>query len=213
MQRMTFDTIYFFGRFNFPHLGYLYVIRETLLQLQPRSGVTVVFSAEKATWNKHAIPMDTRLAMFELAVQELPQKLQSQVHFSCIEKNLKYGGYTFDTLKELQQKRKEHCGIVMGADAALGIPDLHPGFSAWKNWNDILARADLIIVPRGRYADANAVQEHLPPQLLGKNVHILTTHPTDKELHASSTLVQQGEMSYLPQKVKNYCLAHNLLVQ
>ena len=213
MPVQPFETIYFFGRFNFPHLGYLYVIRETLLQLKPTKGITIVFSAEQATWNKKAISMQERQTMFTLAIQNLPKDLQSMVHFSSIEKDLPYGGYTLDTLKELQKEEKGHSGIVMGADAALGIPDVHPGFTAWKNWKEILNLADLIIVPRGRYRDVRAVWANVPTELKGRNVHTLSTHPTDLELHASSTLVQQGNTSFLPKNVWDYCLAHDLLVQ
>lgn len=213
MTTTHFDTIYFFGRFNFPHVGYLYVIKETLEKLEPKKGVTVVFSAEHATWNKRAISMEMRQEMFRLAILDLPTQYQSKVHLSSIEQNLPYGGYTLDTLKELQKGEAGKVGIVMGADAALGIPELYPGFTAWKDWEEILRRADLIIVPRGRYNSAKAVKDHLPRELEGENVHILSTHPTPLELHASSSLVEQGNRTFLPQKVYEYCLAHRLLVQ
>ena len=131
------DNLYFFGRFNFPHYGYLYVIREGITQLKPANGITIIFSVEHATWDKQAIPFEHRLAMFKLACEELPASIRKQIHFSSIEYDLAkklgsaYGGYTIDTLNELTANQPGRSGIIMGADAMLGIPDVHEVQMPW----------------------------------------------------------------------------------
>jgi nicotinic acid mononucleotide adenylyltransferase len=203
------EHLYFFGRFNFPHVGYLYVIRESVVQLTPTHGLTIVLSAENATWDKQALPMSARQAMFDIALQELPSKIRAQVHFSTIETTLNTGGYTIDTLKALQHHNSGSSAIVMGADAAIGIPNVHAGFTAWKEWQEILKRAELIIVPRGRFPDAHSVRAHLPTEL--SLATVLVTHPTSEELHASSTAITQGQTAFLPPAVFTYAKTHKLL--
>lgn len=209
----SFDQLYFFGRFNFPHVGYLYVIRESLIQLAPSNGLTVVLSAQHATWNKRALPMNHRIAMFRLAIQELPESLRPKIHLSRIEETFQSGAYTVDTLERLTQEAGGKSGIVMGADAAIGIPELYPGLTAWKEWEKIVSLATLIVIPRGRYDTSDAVWEHLPKEILRTNPIVLDTHPTERELHASSTRIQDGETVYLPDAVHSFATTHHLLVQ
>lgn len=210
------DHLYFFGRFNFPHFGYLYVIRESLQQIKPKCGITIVFSAEDATWGKHAIALEHRLAMFRLLIRELPTELRKQVHFSTIEYGLqkklgsRYGGYTIDTLTALITSERNTVGIVLGADALLGIPGIHPGFTDWKDWKHITKLATLVTLPRGRFATVSDIKAHLPA---GLSPVILSTSPTENELHASSTAISTGNLQFLPSSVQEYALAHGLLVQ
>lgn len=224
VQHPQFDHLYFFGRFNFPHIGYLYVIREALKQLSPTQGIQIIFSAEQTTWEKKAISLEHRVAMFALACEELPVHLRSQVHFSSIEYDLQkklgssYGGFTIDTLQELQTRHpKRSAAIVMGADAALGISGHHQGITAWKDWQGILNHSNICIVPRGRYPDAATVQSHLQKELLPywqkKKILILSTTPTTEQLHASSSSVEAGHSEFLPQLVKEYAFAKQLLIQ
>lgn len=210
MDLPPIDHLYFFGRFNFPHAGYLYVIRESLRQLKPKKGITIVFSAEKTTWEKQALPMRERQEMFTLALEDFPEDLRKQIHFSSIEETLHTGGFTIDTLTALQKKHPGSTAIVMGADAAIGIPEHHAGFTSWKNWQDILKRASLVILPRGRYPTAQAVQGHLPPELHGSI--ILPTKATDTELYASSTAILAGHTEFLSPRVLAYAREHKLLI-
>lgn len=187
----------------------MYVIRESLQQLHPKNGITIVFSAQTATWDKKALPMKLRQEMFTLAIQSLPEEIRSQVHFSSIEEQLQSGGYTINTLKALVKTNIETNGIVMGADAAIGIPDIHAGFIAWKEWREILKLCTLIVVPRGRYPTAKEVKRHLPPELA--NAQVLETTPNEKELHSSSTAIQQGHDEFLTPAVRAYTQNHNLI--
>lgn len=221
----SIDAVYFFGRFNFPHRGYLYVIRETIQQIAPSLGITIVFSETQTTWNKQALPMSERQTLFSLALQSIDPQIARQVHFSSIESEVKnklgsaYGGYTLDTLRALLEKdRPTAPAIVMGADAALGIPGHHEGITAWKDWKKILDLVTLIIVPRGRYATSEEVLTHLPAELLPyvhqrqpHEVLILSTTPTELELHASSSAIQSGETEYLTDQVLEYAQRHSLL--
>ncbi len=210
------DHLYFFGRFNFPHVGYLYVIREGLLQLKPTHGITIVFSVEQATWGKHAIALTHRQAMFSLAIQELPKELSQHVHFSSIEYELQkkrgdaYGGYTIDTLQELIQNNPGVSGIIMGADAMLGTHRGKDGFTAWKSWEEIQKTVTVITLPRGRFTSVQSIQTQLPPKVHPK---ILTAVPNPTERDASSTAIIQGNHAFLPTKVRAYALEHALLVQ
>jgi nicotinic acid mononucleotide adenylyltransferase len=205
----SLQNLYFFGRFNFPHAGYLYVIRESLLQLKPKNGIKIVFSAEQTTWEKQALPMRQREEMFTLALADFPEDLRRQVHFSAIEETLHTGGYTIDTLRALHKKQSGSSAIVMGADAAIGIPELHAGFTSWKNWQEILELAILVIVPRGRYPTAQSIRNHLPTGL--ESATILSTTPTDRELHASSTAILAGRHEFLSPGVLTYAQQHKLL--
>lgn len=210
------DHLYFFGRFNFPHYGYLYVIRESLQKLHPAHGITIIPSVEHATWGKEAISFAHRKAMFSLAIKELPHELQSLIHISSIEYDLQkkqeaaYTGFTIDTLKALQKNPTHENAIVMGADAAIGIPGVHPGFTAWKDWEQIQDTVSLVVVPRGRYPNAAIVRKHLPKEL---HAIVLSTKPSTIELHASSTAIQAGSQEFLPKSVYAYAVEHGLLIQ
>lgn len=219
----SFTTVYFFGRFNFPHVGYLYVIRETLQQLAPKDGITIVFSESQTTWEKQAIPVQHRRQMFELAIASGCPELSAQIHFSTIESDIRarlgsaYGGYTIDTLREFERRLgPQPRALVMGADAALGIPGHHAGFTAWKDWQTILQSTHLIIVPRGRYATSQDIRAHLDAQLSpyldANRIHILTTHPQEQELHASSSAIEAGAWQYLLPDVARYAQDHGLLI-
>ncbi len=210
------DHLYFFGRFNFPHVGYLYVIRESLQALHPTHGITLVFSREQSTWGKSALPLQARMEMFSLAITALPEELRRQIHFSSIEYELyaehpdTYTGYTIDTLRALQTQFPGTTGIVMGADAFIGEPGKSNGFIAWNSWQEIAKRAQLITLPRGHYPTMSAIQQATPPEL---SPLILDTSPSPLELQASSSAVQAGETRFLTPEVYTYATEHALLVQ
>lgn len=208
-----FDILYYFGRFNFPHVGYLFVLESALKQLHPTQGITIIPSATSATWGKSALPYIHRHAMLNLALSDLPLHMQKQIHISPIENEQDLSGKTADTLEKIHTDSFICAGLLLGADAAIGLPPSYMGLSKWDRFDDICAHARPVIAPRGEYADASSIRTHLDPALLQKDPVILHAQPTKLQLEASSTGVQTGSHQYLPKHVLEYAIHHHLLVQ
>jgi nicotinate-nucleotide adenylyltransferase len=121
------------GTFDPPHLAHLVAAEMAYHQLTLQ-GVT--FLPAGVPWQKHderVTAAEHRLAMTELAVVGVE-------YFDVDDREVVRDGPTFtaDTLDELGEER---IVLILGADAALGLP-------TWHRSGDILARALVAVIPR-----------------------------------------------------------------
>lgn len=126
----------FGGTFDPIHLGHIGVAEHVLS----------TFSLEKILWvpcnipahrNKPKTSAKQRLDMVSLAIQKQPL-------FEVNDSEINRDGvsYTVDTLKEIRLKHpKKSLFLIIGVDAFVH-------FNTWKNWQDILSLANLIVINR-----------------------------------------------------------------
>lgn len=212
------DHLFYFGRFNLAHHGYISVIRIALELIAPTFGITVVPSPDTPTWGQYTLPFEHRVSMLKEAFRsELSNLDQGKIQISDIELKLLdegiSGNYTINTLRFLRTKipKSKTIGIVMGADAA-------SSFTRWKDWEEILKLARLYIVPRAALHTPLQIQKSLAPELLpyldSQQLCILPPDArflSDLSTQASSTAVLKGRHDYLPEAVKHYTATQQLL--
>ncbi len=208
------DVLYYFGRFNFPHVGYAFLIESALKEVRPTTGIVLIPSNTSATWGKTAIPFPHRVRMLELLLQTLPKDMRPFVSISDIENRTeRLSGRTIDTLIALTNKKNQSVGILLGADSALGTPPDYKGIRDWYRFAEIAARARIVIGPRGIYSNTHLIRKHMHPQVLATNPILLTSTPSTLEQHAASSLVLEGAHEYLPPSVLRYAQTQRLLLQ
>ena len=127
----------FGGSFNPPHIGHLIVI-ECVRDLLQFDKVLFIPSAQPP--NKHdtsLAPAQSRLEMTRLAV-----KANSNLEVSDIDLHRQGISYTIDTVNELMERYpRSSLSLIIGADNLLE-------FETWKSPDEILARAELIVMSR-----------------------------------------------------------------
>lgn len=214
----TVDHLFYFGRFNLAHHGYLSVIRIALEMIAPRFGITIVPSPDTPTWGQYTLPFEHRVSMLKEAFgSELSKLDQEKIQISDIELKLLHqgisGNFTINTLRFLKTElpTSETIGLVMGADAAAS-------FTRWKDWEEILQLARLYIVPRAELQTELQIENSLSPKLSSyldtQRVCILpadTRFLSDLATHASSTAVLAGRLDYLPESVQHYTQQQHLI--
>jgi nicotinate-nucleotide adenylyltransferase len=122
------------GTFDPIHLAHLHAGETALSQKQLDR---VLFMPAGDPWQKTdrvLTPADQRLEMVRLAVADVEG-------FEADDREIERDGptYTIDTL--LSFPPDEELFVIVGADAALGIP-------TWHRWEAILQRAGILVVPR-----------------------------------------------------------------
>lgn len=212
------DHLFYFGRFNVAHHGYLSVLKLALALVSPTYGITIVPSPDTPTWGEFTLPFNHRVHMLqEACTSELSASEQAKIHISKVELDLLKqgiaGNFTINTLQYLrtQLPQSQTIGIVMGADAATS-------FTRWKNWEEILQLARLYIVPRAALQTPDQINHSLSaklvPYLNTQQVYILPADPrflSTLSTQASSTAVLAGNHDYLPLSVQHYTQQQQLL--
>ena len=130
----------FFGSFNPIHIGHL-IIANHVLQHTEIDKVWFVLSPHNPLKESHSLLNEyDRLNLVELAIAGNPKFRASNVEF-----HLPKPSYTIDTLTYLGEKFPlERFSVIMGGDSFQNI-------RRWKNWEQLLARYELIIYNRPGY--------------------------------------------------------------
>ena len=130
----------FGGTFDPPHLGHLLVASHILETLELDRIILVPAATSPHKRNRPLTEAEHRLAMVRLAVAGVPQMEVSDAE-------VRRGGvsYTVDTLRILQQ---EHARA--GLTLIIGMDNLAE-FGAWKDPDDILQIARVVVMTRPGY--------------------------------------------------------------
>jgi nicotinate-nucleotide adenylyltransferase len=135
------------GTFDPIHLAHLHAGETALSQGRLDR---VLFMPAGDPWQKAdqvLTPAQQRLEMVRRAVEEVDG-------FQVDEREIERGGptYTIDTL--LMFPPDEELFLIVGADAALGVP-------SWHRWKEVVDRAGFLVIPR-LGTDIGRVRETLP---------------------------------------------------
>lgn len=178
------------GTFDPPHNAHLAMANAACAQLG-LDGVLLIPAGDP--WQKEGFGVSEsahRLAMVELLAAE-----DERLIADAREIERKGPSYTIDTIEQLE----EPAVLILGADAALGMP-------SWHRFEDILDMIDLAVAPRP------GVSQEAVEIALGRRVTWLEMEPVD----LSSTLIRQlirsgGDISNLiPVSIVNYIEAEGL---
>jgi nicotinate-nucleotide adenylyltransferase len=197
------------GSFDPPHLGHILIARQVVEQTQmdqvwlmPNYST----SAHHAVFQKKLSPVENRLAMAQLLVDE-----QIKISDFEIENNQK--SLTSVTLKTLSQQYPQHSFYwITGSDKL-------ETFHLYDDWQDIINKYRIIIFPREHmlWHLEERVKEGLQLQTIPQNVIVLQ----NKDLmltNISSTVIRDRvknnlsiDFLVLP-KVEEYIKKHKLYV-
>jgi nicotinate-nucleotide adenylyltransferase len=127
----------FFGSFNPVHTGHL-IIASTIADLEGVDQVWLVVSPHNPLKESSGLAPDhLRLEMARLAVGNDPRISVNDVEF-----HLTKPSYTIHTLEALAGKFPDYrFSLILGSD-------ILPAFHLWKDYQKILARAELLVYPR-----------------------------------------------------------------
>lgn len=127
----------FFGSFNPIHIGHL-IIANTVRGFTSLDQVWFVVSPHNPFKKAKSLLSDVeRLRMVELAVEDNFELRACNVEFSMPKPS-----YTIDTLVYLKEKYPQHqFSLIMGVDNL-------SHFHKWKNYREVLERANIYTYPR-----------------------------------------------------------------
>lgn len=127
----------FFGSFNPIHIGHL-ILAQYFLEFTDLQEVWLVVSPHNPFKKKSTLLDDhQRLHLVQLAVEDIPGLRASDVEFG-----LPQPSYTITTLIHLQEKYPTHdFSLLIGQDNL-------EGFQKWRNSNQLLDLARLLVYPR-----------------------------------------------------------------
>jgi nicotinate-nucleotide adenylyltransferase len=131
----------FGGSFNPPHMGHLIVCQSILIHEKLQKILFVPSSVSPHKRDKNLLSSDLRLQMTKLAIQDNPL-------FEVSDIEIKRGGvsYTIDTLRVLKNMYPPpELFLIIGIDNWLE-------FKSWKNPEEILDLADLLVMTRPGYS-------------------------------------------------------------
>jgi len=181
------------GSFNPVHMGHLIIANTVLekLNLDKVLFIPCYLPALKSSKN-FAEPKD-RFKMLSLAIKSNPK-----FEVSKIEIARRGTSYTIDTLRELENENSKYYFII-GAD---NVRD----FFRWKEPNEILKRAELVVTNRGGF------ETDIPKKLLGKK--ILQCQIPNIEISSSDIrqrIASKKSIKYLVQReIENFIIKNKL---
>lgn len=181
------------GSFNPVHIGHLILadyarvncnFDEVWLMLSPQNPLK--------THNSELLPDNTRLHMLRLALKDSPGLSECD-----IELTMPRPSYTVDTLRELH-RRYPDCDftILIGADN-------YARFDHWREPDEILQLADVIVYPRPGYA----MPDSSTPGITPLHAPMIEISSTDIRRAAPEGRIVSH---MLPPAVYRYILSHNL---
>lgn len=174
------------GTFDPIHEGHLHLIEE-LFALDLVDGLIVVPAGQP--WLRELEPIASgqdRLAMAELALDELPAEIRSRVWINDVEVKRNGPTYTIDTVLEFKKfKPKAHWILILGSDAFANI-------SKWHRSDELQALVEILVIAReGEGLDIDA----LP----------VSASEIRQKIQAGQTAIK-----YLPESVWTYINERNL---
>lgn len=207
------NKIFFFGAFNPCHFGHQAAIELALQYTSCRDGLLIVPASDRPTWNKPVESFHHRVAMLKILVEHMASKYRSIVSISRIEQELLErgvtGGYTMTSLEALQCE-----GSNSGTDALLLGADAAAQFHRWKDFDEILKRCMLLVVPRDGLLSYQEILSRLDPVLLpfvaSGQIRIASEHQQRSTAFISSTAVRNGSWTMTAAAIARYRETHQL---
>jgi nicotinate-nucleotide adenylyltransferase len=174
------------GTFDPIHNGHLHLITQ-LLKRQLVDELILMPAGEPRL--RVAAPIASavdRLAMAQLALQDLPAQIQSRVTVSDMEVLRSGPTYTIDTVEKLHGLRKDATWVlILGSDAYATLPQ-------WHRSEELQGLVEVLVIARdGEGLDIEAL-------------------PISATKLRASLLAQPEEQSELPESVWTYIKEHNL---
>jgi nicotinate-nucleotide adenylyltransferase len=127
----------YFGSFNPVHIGHVSLAKWVLEHTNLQELWMVVSPQNPFKVNQTLYPNEERFNWVQMAVEDIPGIVACNAEFF-----LPQPSYTIDTLRELTQKLPHiHFTVIMGADNVMG-------FSAWKDYQEILQKVAILVYPR-----------------------------------------------------------------
>lgn len=127
----------YFGSFNPVHIGHVSLAKWVLEHTNLQELWMVVSPQNPFKVNQTLYPNEERFNWVQMAVEDIPGIVACNAEFF-----LPQPSYTIDTLRELTQKFPHiHFTVIMGADNVMG-------FSAWKDYQEILQKVAILVYPR-----------------------------------------------------------------
>jgi nicotinate-nucleotide adenylyltransferase len=183
----------FGGRFDPPHLGHYWVIRQAL-DFMPEIEKVVLVPAFQHQWKPAVASAEQRLEM-------LSSFADKKITISDVELVRKGVSYTIDTIKKIKEMEDAEIFWIVGSDILLE-------FDRWEKKDELVREATFLIFPRDPY--------HLPEKI-PQGFEVLS----DKRLitsNLSSTVIKQRRKDGLSLKgfvlpeVEAYIQEHNLYI-
>ncbi len=157
------------GTFDPVHLGHVAVAEAAARALTPCK-LHLVPAADPPHRARPGASAEQRVAMLRLAFARQPEYLID-------ERELRRGGtsYMVDTLQDFRAEfgSQTPLGLLMGADAFLGLP-------SWHRWQEILGLCHLVLVPRSGSSFGS-----LPGQLAAASAGRWTDNPEELQTAAA----------------------------
>jgi nicotinate-nucleotide adenylyltransferase len=214
MERMryTFDMFdqphervgLFGGTFDPPHVGHLILASEAKSQLELTRVLWTVTPEPPHKQDQSITPLEHRLAMVKLAIQDNPS-------FELSEIELERPGphYTVDTIRLLAQKNPDAQIVpIIGGDSLHDLPTWHQPqeFLYAAHWVGVMRRP-------GEETNLDALERELPG--IRSKVHYVDAPLLEIASHEIRERVATGKpfRYYLPQPVYDYINEHHLYQQ
>ena len=188
----------FGGTFDPPHNAH-FIIAEAIRESLGLNKIVFIpaFNPPHKYGQKPVTPVEHRVAMLQLCIQDLPQFEMSDIE-------IERGGvsYTIDTIREMKQRHgigSDDLHFLIGSDSLAA-------FKTWKSWEAILRESRVVVARRPRFEKSDIDQD------LIRQVHFLNL----PRMEISSTEVRDRFYSdrmtrfYLPAVVSDYINEHKL---
>ncbi|RUM31581.1 MAG: nicotinate (nicotinamide) nucleotide adenylyltransferase [Aquifex sp.] len=188
--------IIFGGSFDPVHIGHIILARDVFEHFKAKE-VVFVPTYQAPLKEKHRASAEDRLNMLRLALEKEP-------HFTVEDYEIRRKGisYTVYTLRYLKEKYKgDELFLLLGSDSFLK-------FHMWKNPNEILKLAKIIVVERqGMLEEVKRYTREYFPQLKeGKNIFFFKSRRIDISSTEIRKRISEGKSVYcmVPEKVEEY---------
>lgn len=127
----------YFGSFNPVHLGHVALARWVLEHTNLQEIWMVISPQNPFKVSQTLYPNEERFNWVQMAVEDIPGIVACNAEFFMPQPS-----YTIDTLKLLMEKFPDvQFTLIMGADNVMG-------FSAWKDYQEIVEKVAILVYPR-----------------------------------------------------------------
>lgn len=190
------------GSFDPPHRGHLLVAKR-LLKLFGFDQVWFM-PCYQHPFSKNLSPEDERF--------EMTKYLEAKnIKVSDYEVKRKKTSYTIDTLKSFARNQpKDYFSWIIGSDQV-------KTFTKWKNWQEIIEKFKLIIVPRTGFRQAQKELKNITKLVSAKNI-MLVDKKKFPPIYISSTLARKkikqkkSIKNLVPKDIENYIIQNKLYI-
>lgn len=188
------------GRFDPIHVGHLLIARQ-VLEFDSSIDKVIFVPAFEHQWKPIVASPKDRIAMIELALEDLPAGEAGKMEVSDIELKRKGVSYSIDTIKAFKKETGAQVYWIVGSD-------ILPEFHRWEKAEELVKEATFLVFPRDPY--------DLPTDL--PKGFKLITDPNLLVTSFSGTAIRQRvkagkSIKYLvPEEVERYIKENNLYV-